>query len=242
MSAFEKVIGYSSEKKELLRIADILRNPGKYAKLGVSVPRGLLLHGVPGVGKTLMATALMEESGRTVYTIRKNQPDGDFVRMIRKAFDDAAENAPSIVFLDDMDKFANEDERHPDTEEYVTVQSCIDEMKGKDVFVLATANSIRALPRSLCRAGRFDRVIKITAPRGEDAKKIIEYYLSKKAYVKDIDMDSLARILDGSSCAQLETILNEAGMIAGYKHEEAITMEHIMEVCLPIVYDVPPCE
>ena len=83
------------------------------------------------MGKSLMASAIIEESGRPVFRCRKDEPNGDFVKKIKATFEKAVENAPSIVFLDDMDKFANGDEKHPDAEEYVTVQSCIDETKGK---------------------------------------------------------------------------------------------------------------
>lgn len=182
MNAFDKIIGYSAIKKELRQISDTLKNKEVYVSLGVSAPKGLLLYGEPGVGKSLMASAILEESGRKVFTCRKDKPNGDFVKEIKATFDKAAENAPSIVYLDDMDKFTNGDERHPDAEEYVTVQSCIDEVKGKQVFVLATANNIRCLPPSLRRAGRFDRKIEVSAPRGEDAEKIIAHYLKDKKF------------------------------------------------------------
>lgn len=194
MNAFEKIIGYEAIKKELAQISDVLANKEAYERLGVSSPRGLLLHGDPGVGKTLMASAVIKASGRKAFTCRKNSPNGDFVKKIKKTFKDAAEAAPSIVLLDDMDKFANGDDCHPDAEEYVTVQSCIDEIKGKEVFVLATANSLRALPRSLKRAGRFDRVIEVNNPRGEDAVKIIEHYIKGKKFVGDMDAVTVARM------------------------------------------------
>lgn len=138
-----------------------------------------------------------------------------------------------------MDKFANGDDRHPDAEEYVTVQSCIDEIKGKEVFVLATANSLRALPRSLKRAGRFDRVIEVNNPRGEDAVKIIEHYIKGKKFVGDMDAVTVARIMDGRSCAELETVINEAGLYAGFERSEEITMDHFMRACLHTIHDVP---
>ncbi len=238
MSAFDKVIGYSAEKKELRQIADVLKNGEAYAKLGVAAPRGLLLHGEPGVGKTLMATALVKESGRKVFLCRKDKPNGDFVKAIRSTFREATEAAPSIVFLDDMDKFTNGDENHRDAEEYVTVQSCIDDVKGKDVFVLATANNIRTLPRSLLRAGRFDRVIRIRSPRGADAVKIIRHYLDGKSFVGDMDAETIARIMDGRSCAELETVINEAGLFAGFERAERITMDHFLAACLKTVFDV----
>ena len=239
MSAMDKIIGYTHIKCELRQISDILKNREAYNKLGVSAPRGLLLHGDPGVGKSLMAAAVIEESGRRVFVCRKDKPNGDFVKYIKEVFDEAAEHAPSIVLLDDMDKFANGDERHPDVEEYVTVQSCIDEVKEKEVFVLATVNNVRNLPKSLCRAGRFDRVIEVEAPHGVDAERIIAHYLSNKKLVEDVDVKTIARIMDGRSCAELETVINEAGLFAGYERAEYITMEHIVDACMRVVFNVP---
>lgn len=239
MNTFDRIVGYSAVKKELQQISDTLKNREPYDKLGVSAPRGLLLYGVPGVGKSLMASAIIEESGRKAYTCRKDQPNGDFVKEIKATFNKAAENTPSIVYLDDMDKFANGDERHPDAEEYVTVQSCIDEVKDKEVFVLATANNTCTLPDSLLRAGRFDRVIEIEVPVGEDAVNIIEHYIKGKPFAEDVDAKIIARIMDGHSCAELETVINEAGLYAGYQRSEKITMQHFVDACLQTVFDVP---
>ena len=172
--AFQPVIGYESIKRELYRICDIMLNRSFYEKLGVSVPRGLLLSGAPGLGKTLMANCFINASGRKTFVCRKDKPDGDFVNHIKSIFEKAVENAPSIVFLDDMDKFANGDEYHRNSEEFVTVQSCIDDTKGKDVFVLATINDRDSIPSSLLRAGRFDNRIEVEAHVGEDAEKIVD--------------------------------------------------------------------
>lgn len=239
MSKFDMIIGYAAVKKELRQIADTLKNREAYEKLGVSAPRGLLLHGEPGVGKSLMASAIIEESGRKAFVCRKDQPNGDFVKVIKATFDKAIQNAPSIVYLDDMDKFANGDEHHPDAEEYVTVQSCIDAAKGKEVFVLATVNNMRCLPSSLRRAGRFDRVMRIENPRGNDALNIISHYLNSKKVVDNLDAKIIARIMDGSSCAELETVINEAGLCAGYERAESITMDHFIEACMRTVFHVP---
>ncbi|MCF0135818.1 MAG: ATP-binding protein [Lachnospiraceae bacterium] len=219
---------------KLKQISDSLKNEEVYAALGVSAPKGLLLYGEPGVGKSLMANAIIEESGRQVFTCRKEKPNGDFINEIKETFDKAAENAPSIVYLDDMDKFTNGDENHPDAEEYVTVQSCIDRVKEKRVFVLATANNIRCLPNSLRRVGRFDRKIEVRAPRGEDAEKIIGHYLENKKYVDGMDARTIARIMNGRSCAEIEKYYRKAkeiislnidfvGMVAA-----ALTQKHIL--------------
>ena len=239
MDAFEKIIGYSDIKEELIRIADALKNSEIYHALGASSPRGLLLHGVPGVGKSLMAQCLIEASGRRFFVCRKTEPDGEFVKTIKNTFDQATENAPSIVFLDDMDKFANSDDYHRDAEEYVTVQSCIDEIKAKEVFVLATVNDRRKLPASLIRAGRFDRVIKVDTPKGKDAEEIIRHYLSEKNLADDLDYKTVADILSGRSCAVLETVVNTAGLIAGFQRAKSVTAEHMMEACLRTVFNIP---
>lgn len=239
MAKFEEIIGYSAVKKELIQIADTLKNREPYDRLGVTAPKGLLLHGDPGVGKTLMASAVIEESGRQTFLCRKDTPNGDFVKKIKETFGRAIENTPSIVFLDDMDKYANGDEDHPDAEEYVTVQACIDEVKGGDVFVLATANNIHSLPPSLHRAGRFDRIIEIAPPHGEDAIDIITHYLRTKKFVADIDARTIARMMEGHSCAELETLVNEAGLYAGYERAASITMEHILKAYMRTVHEVP---
>lgn len=180
MSEFDKIIGYEDVKAELIRLCDVIKNGEKYKALGVAPIGGLLLDGDPGVGKTLMANCFIKESGRKAYVCRKNKPDGEFVNEIKNTFFEAMENAPSIILLDDMDKFANEDNYHINAEEYVTVQSCIDEVKGKDVFVLATTNGTENFPKSLLRAGRFDTMIEVKAPEGKDAVDIVKYYLSMK--------------------------------------------------------------
>ena len=240
MNEFDRIIGYAEVKRQLVRIADALKNTGIYAALGAVSPRGLLLYGEPGVGKTLMAQCLIEASGREAYVCRKTESDGAFLDTIRETFERAAENEPSIVFLDDMDKFANEDNYHRDAEEYVTIQSCIDEVKEREVFVLATVNDMGKLPDSLKRAGRFDWIIGVNNPEGKDAVDIIRYYLSNKTLDGDMDAETIAAILGGRSCAVLETVINEAGLLAGFQRADHVTMQHIMEAGLEIEYGVVP--
>ncbi|MCD8308393.1 MAG: AAA family ATPase [Clostridia bacterium] len=240
MDAFDKVIGYEGIKAELKKLCDIMVNCEKYKKLGVATPRGLLLHGEPGVGKTLMADCLIRASGRKAFICRKDKPDGDFVKELKRIFDEAKAEAPSVVFLDDMDKFANEDGDHPNAEEYVTVQACIDDCRGYEVFVLATANDLDSLPDSLLRAGRFDKIIKVETPNSRDAEGIVGYYLSTKNFVGDIDAIEIASILDGKSCAELETVINHAGLLAGYAGKEKIEMEDMIQACLSVLFNA--CE
>ena len=106
MNDFDKIIGYESEKEELLRLCDILKNNDKYTRLGIKIPKAILLYGKPGLGKTLMAKAFIAETGRKVFHCKKNKSNGEFVNEIKETFENAIKNAPSIIFFDDMDKFA----------------------------------------------------------------------------------------------------------------------------------------
>ncbi len=239
MKEFDKVIGYEDVKIELERIVDMMVCPDKYQNLGVTTTRGLLLHGEPGTGKTLMATCFIEASHRPTYTIRKTLPDGEFVKYIRDTFEQAVTNAPSIVFMDDMDKFANEDEWHLNAEEFVTIQSCIDDCKGKEVFFLATTNDLRAIPRSLLRSGRFDKTIVVKNPTGKDAEKIVAHYLKNKKCSSDVDSKGISRLLYGRSCADLETVINEAGVYAAFDNQNEIRMNDMVRAFMRIVYKAP---
>lgn len=239
MSAFDKVIGYETIKNELIQICDMIHNREQYETLGAKLPQGILLYGDPGLGKTLMAKSFIEESRLSAYTVRRNKGNGDFIGNITDTFQKARENAPCIVFLDDMDKFANEDSDHRNAEEYVAVQSGIDEVKGCDVFVIATANNIRNLPGSLIRSGRFDRKIEFNCPRDDDARKIIAYYLSRKIVSENVNMDDLSKMISYSSCAELEVILNEAAINAAFEKKPCIEMSDLVKSVLRMQYNSP---
>lgn len=241
MKHFEAIIGYEDIKIELERILDTIINTERYNALGVKIPSGILLHGAPGVGKTLFARSFLKSSGRPYFVCRKDKPDGEFVKEIKNVFEKAREAAPSIVLLDDIDKFANVTRRFSNDEEFVTVQSCIDDIKGegKDVFVFATANDIDMLPESLTRAGRFDKIIAVNVPKAEDAAKIIEHYLSDKPVVKDLDFCELAHILRGHSCAELEAIINEAGIYSAFEGRNLITKVDILRSIMRIIFKAP---
>ena len=239
MSKFDKVIGYEDIKAELIRICDVVKNPEKYARLGVQMPRGIMLWGKPGLGKTLMAKCFIEESGCKTFIIRKEKPDGEMVNEIRDVFNKAKAEGRTIVFLDDLDKFANEDNQHPDAEEYVAVQACIDSCKDSEVFVLATANDKWCLPDSLLRSGRFDKVIEIECPNGEDAVKVVNHYLSQKKSMGEVDAVVIARILEGHSCADLEMVVNEAGIFAGFEGRDVISQQDILRAAMRLLFEGP---
>ncbi|MBR3362183.1 MAG: AAA family ATPase [Lachnospiraceae bacterium] len=239
MSAFDKIIGYETIKSELLQICDMIHNRKIYDDLGAKLPQGILLYGNPGLGKTLMAKCFIEESGLQAFTVRRNKGSDDFIGEITDTFARAKEHAPAIVFLDDMDKFANEDDHHRNAEEYVAVQSGIDEIKNCDVFVIATVNEKRSLPDSLTRAGRFDRRYELDCPTGKDAADIIAHYLKDKKVSDSVNMEDLTKMISYSSCAELETILNEAAIKAAYARKETVEMEDLVQAVLGMQYDCP---
>ena len=236
MNAFDKVIGYKATKRELLQLCDMLRNREIYEEMGARLPHGLLLYGDPGLGKTLLARCFVEESGLHTITVRRDKGGDAFIDGITQAFASAKTKAPSIVLLDDMDKFANEDDPHCVAPEYAAVQAGIDDVKDAGVFVIATANDIRKLPSSLRRSGRFDRKIGLRAPTASDAEEIITHYLKTKRVSDSVNMEALTRMLRYNSCAELETILNEAAVRAAFARKTGIDMEDMVSVVLKQQY------
>lgn len=240
MGAFDKVIGYEHIKDELLQVCDMIRNREVYEKLGAKLPRGILLQGDPGLGKTLMANCFMEECCLTQYIIRRTKGKEDFVTHITEIFREAKENAPAVILLDDLDKFANEDENHQNAEEYVAVQSGIDEVKGYDVLVIATANETKNMPDSLLRAGRFDRLYRVNYPTEGDAFALLKHFLSDKPVSSKINTEDLSKMMASVSCAELESLLNSAAILAASKRKESIEMEDMVEPILQAEYGLAP--
>lgn len=238
-NTFVSIVGYTEIKLELQRILDQLQNPEKYTALGVTQTHGLLLHGDPGVGKSTFAMDFLNAAGRKTFICRKDKTNGDFVEEIVRTFDEAAEAEPSVILLDDLDKFANGDRRRRDTDEFVTVQTCIDRVKNRQVFVVATANDIEKLPDSLKRAGRFDHVLELRRPKGQDAQDIVAHYLSRKSFVADMDVRRIGRLLNGRSCAELETVVNQAGVYAAFDGRAQVEMKDMIKSILRIIFEAP---
>ena len=233
---FSNIIGYDDIKKTLKRIVDTLNNEEKYKQIGSTIAHGLLLYGPPGTGKTTFANEILNNIKRKAYIIRKTKSDGSFIDYMSNLFSDAVNNEPSIILLDDLDKFAELDDKS-NQEEYVAVQSLIDDIKDKDIFVIATANSLYNLPRSLKRSGRFDIQIEIGKPKEEDALKIFEYYLSNKKIDDDVNIKNISYILTNSSCADLEKVCNQAGIYAGYENKRNIGMDELLRAALEHKYE-----
>ena len=234
---FDKVIGYHDEKLELARILDTILNESKYAKIGVKTPRNILLHGEAGIGKSLLANEFAKATGKKIYVIRKDKPDGDFVNFIKETFKDAAEN-DGIILIEDLCKFANGGRTNRDAEEYVCVQSCMDETRDK-VFVIATVNDIHKLPDSLVRSGRFDKVINMKYPAGKFAAAIVAHFLKDKNVDESVSSEEISRIMDGHSCAELEQVVNDAGVYAIYEGRSKISRNDLIRSAMRIIFNAP---
>ena len=232
---FKDIIGYDKVKKSLERVIDVLNNKDKYKELGCVIPHGLLLYGEPGLGKSTFAFDMINSVNRKSYVIRKNKSDGSFINYLNKVFDDAKDSQPSIILLDDIDKFS-EDDGKDNNEEFVTVQSLIDDIRDMDIFVIATANNKYALPKSLLRSGRFDIKIKIDYPKEKDSLEIMKYYLSNKKLDDDVNIKNISYILGNFSCADLEKVCNQAGLYAGFNNKKKIGMEELLIASLELEY------
>lgn len=233
---FPDIIGYQNLKNELERIIDVINNKEKYEKLGGKITKNILLNGAPGTGKTTIANDFIKAINRNAYVIRKDKPNGEFVNSIIKTFEEAKKNQPSIILLDDMDKFANGDEVHTNCEEYVTIQSSIDNVKDTGVFVFATTNSLSVLPNSLTRSGRFDKKFTVELPFGKEREEIIKHYLKNKEIDENIDFEKIAKLFSHFNTPEIEAVINNAAIEAGYKGSEKINIEDIILVSLKQMY------
>ena len=232
MNAFDKIIGYNNVKEEIYQIIDMYENLEYYKSLGASIPKGLMLYGEPGMGKTILAKALIKEAKVNSYLIRKNKSKNDILNEINEVFNKASKDESAIIFIDDIDKFKDLKGDIEDNEVLNTIQAKIDDVHGKNVLVVATCNDFKHLPASLVRDGRFDRKIELKTPSKEDAAKIIKYYMKDKQVDQNLNYDDVTKLIQYSSCASLEKILNEAAITAGFQNKEYIEINDIVETYL----------
>lgn len=230
----EKVIGYESTKEILRQILDILKRPEVYKRKGISIPRGLLMESDPGLGKSLLASILMEESERKPFVFRKTSQENSFLDELRTVFAMAKEETPSILLLEDLNLYV--ESNSPYAPEWACLQACIDDAKDTDLFVIATTNDTRYMPPSLLRPGRFDYVIYLQPPIGENAENIVSYYLRDKDLAEDVLISDIVKAMPKVSCATLETVMNLAALNSVYQGHEHIQKEDITEALLQVVY------
>ena len=236
---FEDVAGNEAAKQDLTEIVDFLKNPKKYEKLGAKIPRGVLLAGDPGTGKTLMARAVAGEAGVPFFSISGSEFAEMFVGVgasrVRDLFGKAKKNAPSIIFIDEIDAVAHKRDARGGAgrEDEQTLNQILVEMDGFDndtgVIVMAATNRVDMLDKALLRPGRFDRHVNVTLPERKDRVEILKVHFRNKPVADDVKIDALAAKTAGSSGADLANIANEAAIAAARNNRKEITDADITE-------------
>ncbi len=242
---FDDVAGVDEEKEELEEIVEFLKNPKKFTDMGARIPKGVLLVGGPGTGKTLLAKAVAGEAGVPFFIISGS----DFVEMfvgvgasrVRDLFDEAKKKAPCIVFIDEIDAVGRQRGAglgggHDEREQ--TLNQLLVEMDGfsanEGVIVLAATNRPDVLDKALLRPGRFDRQIVVSSPDVKAREQILEVHSRKKKLSIDVDLKTIAKNTSGFSGADLENVLNEAALLAARRNLREIGMQEIEDAMVKV--------
>ena len=236
---FTDVAGNEAAKQDLSEVVDFLKNPKKYEKVGAKIPRGVLLAGDPGTGKTLMARAVAGEAGVPFFSISGSEFAEMFVGVgasrVRDLFAKAKKNAPSIIFIDEIDAVAHKRDARGGAgrEDEQTLNQILVEMDGFDnetgVIVIAATNRVDMLDKALLRPGRFDRHVNVTLPERKDRIEILKVHFKNKPVADDVDINALAAKTAGSSGADLANIANEAAIGAARNNRKQITNADVTE-------------
>ena len=242
---FKDVAGLNEEKEELEEIVDFLKDPVRYTSLGARIPKGVILTGAPGTGKTLLAKAVAGEANVPFFSISGS----DFVEMfvgvgasrVRDMFEEAKKNAPCIIFIDEIDAVARRRGTgmgggHDEREQ--TLNQMLVEMDGfgvnEGIIVMAAPNRIDILDPAILRPGRFDRKIVVGRPDVQGRLEILQVHAAKKPLGDDVDLEKLARTSAGFTGADLENVLNEAAIGAARKKSKYITNADVEEAFIKI--------
>jgi len=233
---FDDVAGQEEAKYELQEVVEFLKSPQKFAKLGAKIPKGVLLVGLPGTGKTLMAKAIAGEADVSFF----HMSGSDFVEMfvgvgasrVRDLFEQGRKSAPCILFIDELDavgrvRGAGYGGGHDEREQ--TLNQMLVEMDGFDtkdgVIIVAATNRPDVLDPALLRPGRFDRQVVIDMPDTTEREKILKIHCRNIPMAKDVDLNRLARATPGSSGADLANLVNEAALYGARRNKQKVTME-----------------
>lgn len=237
---FDDVAGCDEEKEELVEVVDFLKNPRKYIEIGARIPKGVLLCGSPGTGKTLLAKAVAGEAGVPFFSISGS----DFVEMyvgvgasrVRDLFKDAKDNAPCIIFIDEIDAVGRQRGAgigggHDEREQ--TLNQLLVEMDGfnvnQGIIIMAATNRPDVLDPALLRPGRFDRQITISNPDVKGREAILKVHAKNKKFAANVKFDEIAHRIPGFSGADIENLLNEAALLAARDNRKVINKFDIDE-------------
>ena len=237
---FTDIAGNDNAKQDLQEVVDFLKHPKKYKDLGAKIPKGVLLVGNPGTGKTMLARAVAGEAGVPFFSISGSEFVEMFVGVgasrVRDLFSKAKKNAPCIIFIDEIDAVGRKRGSgmgggHDEREQ--TLNQILVEMDGFDgetnVIVLAATNRADVLDPALLRPGRFDRRVNITLPERKDREAILKVHFKKKPIDETVDLDKLAAKTAGSSGADLANMANEAAIIAARRNKKKISNDELTE-------------
>ena len=239
---FDDIGGIADVKQELQEIIDFLRNPSRFKAFGARMPRGVLLVGPPGVGKTMIAKAVAAEAGVPFYY----QSAASFVQIyvgmgakrVHELFAAAKNNSPSIIFIDEIDAVGKERDGNRSDEREATLNQLLTEMDGFEdssgVIVVAATNKIEVLDAALLRAGRFDRRVFVELPTPTERAAIINKYLTKVP--NGVDVNEIVQMSVGFNGASLATLVNEAALLALREQSMQVTMEHFYAVKDKVAY------
>lgn len=244
--SFADVAGADEEKEELTEVVDFLKNPQKYSELGAKIPRGIMLFGAPGTGKTLLAKAVAGEAGVPFFSISGS----DFVEMfvgvgasrVRDLFETAKKNSPCIIFIDEIDavgrhRGAGMGGGHDEREQ--TLNQLLVEMDGfgpnEGVIVIAATNRMDILDPALLRPGRFDRRVVVMRPDIKGREAILQVHAKGKPLASDVDLNEIAKMTPGFTGADLANLLNEAALLAARRGSKEIIYTDISEAVFKVV-------
>lgn len=243
-TTFKDVAGINEAREELNEIVDFLKNPGKYRKLGARIPKGILMVGAPGTGKTLLARAIAGEAGVPFFHTSGSEFEemlvGAGASRVRDLFAKAKKAAPSLIFIDEIDAVARKrGTRIQSGTTEQTLNQILVEMDGfeknTNVIVLAATNRPDVLDPAILRPGRFDRQVRIDVPDADGRKEILTIHGKNKPFDSDVDLEKVAKRTVGFTGADLENILNESAIIAAKEGKAKINMDDIEEAVSKVV-------